>query len=827
MATRLKVQVQRARSARLVKALDATRELHEEHFPLLVLFFVGSGFAALIYEIVWFQLLQLSIGSSAVSIAVLLGTFMGGMCLGSLGLSRVIGPERHPLRVYGLIESGIGLCALVILWLLPYVGGAYLEVGGVGVNGLVLRAVICVVFLLPPTVLMGATLPAVSRWVKGTRRGVSWLGFLYGANTLGAVAGTLFASFYLLRLFDVAVATFVAVSVNAIIAAAAIWLSRTAGHEPASERSAAKTARGAPPVWPTFVTIGLSGFTALSAEVVWTRLLSYQLSTTVYTFSLILAAILLGIGLGGYVGSWLIRSKADPRLLLGGCQALLTGGIAWSAYLLMSVLPFQRDEALVSPIPELAFQHGLARALAVVTPAALLWGASFTIAIAAATRRGRDEGGTVGRVYAANTLGAVLGSLLTSLVAMPNLGSQRIQQLLIVLAAMSALVTLVPLAVEWLQERRAALRRAGSLIVAPPLAAALLVFTVQPVPPSLVAWGPGAAWDLPSYGTWLYVGEGMNSSLAIQRQWNGTVMYFNAGKPMASSDPRDLRLQRMLGHLTTLQMDTPESVLVLGCGAGVTAGAISIDPRVKRLTVVDIEPLVPLAAQTYFSEYNEGVITNPKTTVVIDDGRHFLMTSDEKYDAISIDIFDLFVKGAASLSTVEFYQSLREHLKPGGVVTLWAGLYQVTSDTAKSEIATFKQVFPDVVVWDNVTNSIGDIVISGRVDGAPIDVDAVEARIAQPEYERVRASLASVGFSSATDLFATFGAQGDDMDAWLEGAQINRDRNLRLQYLAGLGVFTDQADAIYQAMTRNRTWPESLFTGSPERLAALKQKAGF
>ncbi|HVZ21323.1 MAG TPA: hypothetical protein VG871_09695, partial [Vicinamibacterales bacterium] len=181
--------------------------------PLLLLFF-GSGCAALIYEIVWFQLLQLVIGSSAVSLAVLLGTFMGGMCLGSLLLARAVSAARHPLRVYAALEFGIGLAGLLVFVAMPSVGRFYLAVVGHGLPGILLRAVVCILCLLPPTVLMGATLPAIARWVERTPRGVSWLGFFYGGNTLGAVAGCLLAGFYLLRVHDMAVATFCAVAIN-------------------------------------------------------------------------------------------------------------------------------------------------------------------------------------------------------------------------------------------------------------------------------------------------------------------------------------------------------------------------------------------------------------------------------------------------------------------------------------------------------------------------------------------------------------------------------------------------------------------------------------
>src|SRR4051812_8167703 len=247
----------------------------QRFLPLLLLLFVGSGCAALIYEIVWFQLLELVIGSSAVSIGVLLGTFMGGMCLGSVLLPRLLPGRAHPLRTYAALEAGIGVLGLLILFGMPLVGGAYTAWAGTGVTGILLRGVAAAICLLPPTLLMGATLPAIARWVKATPDGVAWLGFFYGGNTAGAVIGSLLAGFYLLSAFDVAITTYVAVAINLVIAALAFAL---AGGQvflaaPAASTGPPAAADGA--AWRStllvYIAIGLSGYTALACEVIWTR----------------------------------------------------------------------------------------------------------------------------------------------------------------------------------------------------------------------------------------------------------------------------------------------------------------------------------------------------------------------------------------------------------------------------------------------------------------------------------------------------------------------------------------------------------------------------
>jgi spermidine synthase len=293
---------------------------------LLLLLFVGSGCAALIYEIVWFQLLQQVIGSSAVSLAVLLGTFMGGMCLGSLALPRYLGAHRHPLRTYAWLEIGIGLAGLGVLVTMPVISHLYTALAGYGLPSIFLRAGVGILCLLPPTVLMGATLPAVARWVGASPRGLAWLGFFYGGNTLGAVIGCLLAGFYLLRVYDATTATLWAVVMNTGVAALAFVLSRSEA-APVGSRADDPTPTAAqlcvnrkhgPSERTIWVAIAISGFCALGAEVVWTRNLSLLLGATVYTFSIILAVFLAGLGLGGgrprrFLEVFSLATRASPR----------------------------------------------------------------------------------------------------------------------------------------------------------------------------------------------------------------------------------------------------------------------------------------------------------------------------------------------------------------------------------------------------------------------------------------------------------------------------------------------------------------------------------
>src|SRR3954468_5792971 len=204
-------------------------------FPLLLLLFAGSGCSALIYEIVWYQLLQLVIGSSAISLGVLLATFMGGLCAGSLAMPRLKWAQgQHPLRVYAKVEFGIGLCGVLVLFGMPLIDGVYTAAVGHGLPAILLRALVCALCLIPPTFLMGASLPAAARWLQSSREGVSWMGMLYGANTVGAVSGCLLAGFYLLRVFDMGTATFVAAAINVAVGLVSLAIAGKTAAQPST-----------------------------------------------------------------------------------------------------------------------------------------------------------------------------------------------------------------------------------------------------------------------------------------------------------------------------------------------------------------------------------------------------------------------------------------------------------------------------------------------------------------------------------------------------------------------------------------------------------------
>ncbi len=982
--------------------------------PALVILFVGSGCAALIYEIVWLQRLGLVIGASAISLGVLLGTFMGGMCLGSLLLPKLASRRIHPLLLYGLLELCIGLIGLLEKWLIPTMGDMYTHLAIPGASPVALRAFFAGICLLPPTMLMGATLPAIARYVETTPRGISWLGFFYGGNTLGAVVGCLLASWYLLPFHDMDYATYWAAAINGGVAVLAIVLSLVVTHKPSVE-SLSQKVKAAPGAWAVYVSIALSGMTGLGAEVVWTRQLSLMLGATVYTFSNILAVFLLGLGIGSSIGSFIARGAREPKAALGWCQMLLAGAIAWAAYAISYSLPFWPIEPSYATHPWFIFQANLASVFWAVLPGAFLWGASFPLALAAVARKGQDGGKVVGSVYAANTVGAIIGSLLFSMVAMQYFGSQNSQRILVALCVVSGLIAVIPVFGRLMSasvsrdpdsEPTSAGGAAGlgiGMLLAM-VAACALIATIGPPNWGAVAWGRNSASQIPYLypgvigkrvplteeeqrlideacaGKWfkqmeivdghlkyeleedaakdkekvaswvkvnetlvmsamdkvdqfadsyrvlqqanslnmrdiklvtgeltadatnpeqkqwmdahkpalmwalqqredeagtgnilpydetrtpnrycVYLGEGMNVSVAVTYDEQGFRYFHGAGKVQASSNPADMRLQRSLGHISALTNyaqtgKTPKDVLVVACGAGVTAG--SFVPYGSNITIVDIEPMVPQFVTPQFADSNHDVIPPDwshrptgykKTNIVIDDGRHFMRTAKDKFDVITSDPIDPWVKGCAALNTVEYYQMCKEHLKPGGIMALWIPFYESSQETSKSVIGTFFKVFPNGILWSNDQNGQGyDAVLFGSVDmngqtsTLKLDIDKVQAYLDEERNAKIKQSIKDVHFGERTvagnceavELFSMYagtaprmGGTASNSGHWLDNTDnlINYDSNLRLQYVAGMWINNTDEVKIFNSILRDYSYPKEIFYGSQEHLRALQE----
>ena len=709
---------------------------------------------------------------------------------------------------------------------------------------------------------MGATLPAIARWVETGPEGVSWLGFFYGGNIAGAVFGCLLAGFYLLRVHDMATATYVAVALNVAVAAIALALAAApARYEVPADPATKGSARRAAGAWAVYLAIALSGMSALGAEVVWTRLLSLMLGGTVYTFSLILAVFLIGLGIGSSLGAFLARRAASARVALGACQWLLTAAIAWTAVMISQSLPYWPIVPELSPSPWYTFQLDLVRCLWAVLPPACLWGASFPLALAAVASRGQDPGRLVGGVYAANTIGAIAGALVFSLVLVPAIGTAGAERVLIGLAAAAALVALVPL----LRPAPRAVRLGGAAALAAAMGVAgWLAWSVTPVPWAVVAFGrqtasllarsaPGIVKDVPDgpgdpdvFCT--YVGEGTNVSVAVTMTREGVRSFHGAGKIQASTLPADMRLQRMLGHIPALVHKKPESVLVVACGAGVTAGTFVVHPDVKRIVICDIEPLVPTIVTPMFGsgELPRGRRHRPREP------------PHGQWQAGRGDL-----RRRPALPAHHPGEVRHHHLRPdrpvgqglrraeyGGILpdvprSPESGREREPLDPALREQPGDDQerdrhVLPGLPPRHPVEQRARGLrlrrrpVRPGRADG---DRRRRAATAAGPSGPSAREAVAPRGGvrgdqearramavrEEGIDLLATYAGQAPLLKEWSRGAQINTDRNLRLQYLAGMWLNSNMGEQILASILAHYRFPDQTFVGSAERIDALKR----
>ncbi len=516
---------------------------------------------------------------------------------------------------------------------------------------------------------------------------------------------------------------------------------------------------------------------------------------------------------------------------MAGCQVLLAAAIAWTAYTLSHSMPYWPIDPWLSTDPWFTFELDWVRCMWAVFPATLLWGASFTLALAGVSTNADDPARLTGEIYAANTAGSIVGALAFSLWLIPAIGTQGSEQLLICLAAVGAVAA--GLAAVIGPVRRVSLGYALAFAGVAMLACVLAV-TVSAVPWQMLAYGRRvapilrgrdvASGVLPAEP--LFVGEGVSSSVVISKR-GGQRFFYVSGKSEASSVLIDMRLQRMMGHVPALIHPGPRSVLVVGFGAGVTAGSFVPYPEIGSIVICELEPIIPPASDEFFGQQNNHVLHDRRTRMVYDDARHYIFTAPDKFDIITTDPIHPWVKGTSTLYSKEYFELVKRHLNPGGVAAQWLPIYDSDEETVKTELATFFEVFPNATVWSNYLNDDGyDLVLLGREDASPIDVDKLQQRLDRKDYSGVSASLAETGFHSAVDLLATYAGRAADLQPMLVNAQVNNDLNLRLQYLAGLGLNSVSSPQTYRDVLSYRRFPDGLLTGAGESMDALRELLG-
>ena len=716
--------------------MDATERDLARVLPLVLVLFCASGGAALIYEIVWYQLLQIAIGSTAISLGVLLATFMGGLVHRQPCAAARCQPVRcaaaaSAARHLRAIEALIAVCGAAELLLIPAGGRAFAAGPQAGFAGMMLRSLVVRGVPASADLPDGRLASGIGALGGRTPRGALIGDCFMRANTVGAVAGCLVAGFYLLRLFDVNIASYAAMALN--ICGGSTELCAGTSHRHATSRQIPDHRDSCPQTtFPTCgrsaLTIALSGMAALGAEVVWTRAMGLMLGATVYAFSHHSRGFLAGLALGTAAASALSRNL-NPRLALGWCQMLAAAGIAWTAYALADSSAVVADQSATCERSRNSSSSSIWCGRSGAFCRRRCSGARASPSHS--PRRSADDGdrsAVTGAIYASNTAGAIVGALAVSLAAIPLLGTQNTERVLIAISAASGLFLLFPL---MRSDRVTRLELAAGVATG---LIGLFIWQVDRLPGELIAFGRRTA-STAGMARILYSAEGHNTSIAISQWSDGAMQFHVAGKVEASTEIYDMRLQRMLAHLPGLMHGNPRSVLVVGFGGGVTAGTFTTYPSMKRIVICELEPLIPPVSTRYFAKENYNVMHDARTQIVYDDARHFVAATREKFDIITSDPIHPFVKGSATLYSKEYFELVKAHLNPGGIVTQWVPLYESDAETVRSEIATFFEVFPYGTVWANNANGQGyDIVLVGQLTPPSFDLGSMEARLASTDY---------------------------------------------------------------------------------------------
>jgi len=766
--------------------------------------FLLSGATSLVYEVVWLRQLILIFGSTQFATSTILSTFMGGLALGAFLAGRLApGSRFRPLAVYGVLEICIGVYAVAVPTLFRSLTPIYQWIWNAGASEsfLVLSLVKFVgiaVVLLPPTVLMGASLPLLAREVADDPDRIGGkVGRLYAINTFGAVAGVFVAGFVALPQVGVRATLLVTALVNLLLGTTAIVYARRSGPFSPPVGAADRADDRAPTAWRVrlvLLVFALSGLGALVLEVAWTRLLALVIGSSVYAFALMLLAFLTGLGAGGaFFSRWLRRrAHADPYALL----ALLLGSaglLAYATTFLFDLLPRLFGEIYFTwnPSSDALLVIELGFGLLVMFPATFALGGIFPTVLQIHARSLAQVAGSVGVVYASNTVGTIVGAALAGFVLIPGLGVQPT-----VLLVAGVEIALGLLIAAMLDPRRVR----GRTALATALAGALLLPLLLRPTWDAKLMNSGVymnlyglevdAWD--AFEKWthdnnvvVYAEEGLTSSVFVADQPDFGNRYLSVNGKIEASTNADLETQLMASHLPLLMHPDPRDVMVIGLASGITVGAAASHP-VDTIRVVEVEKKMVPAARL-FEDYNNHVLDDPRVRVSINDARNELEFSPRTYDAIISEPSNPWMTVAANLFTEDFFRLARTRVRPGGLFCQWIQNYYLPADDLRSIVRAFHESFPNVMLFETFDGV--DILLLGSQEPLRLDLDQIEQRL---EELSVRMDLARVNVRRAEDLLTLFRLGPRDVARLVEDAPRNTDDNARVEFSAPktLGVYT-------------------------------------
>ncbi len=779
---------------------------NENRTALISFLFVLSGLLGLVYQIVWFKYLSSFLGNTTYAQSIVLATFMGGMAIGASLWGRRADRVRSQLRVYGWLELAIGaFCALYPL-LLEFVRGAFVaaladqEGTGESTGVLIAKVVVSMVMLLPPTILMGGTLPVLVRAVTDRfEKAGSVIATLYALNSLGAVIGSILGGFFFIRLVGLQATILIAAILSMCIGGVALLLSR---REPVQETgdagsdeaivysSSAGTA--------ATIVAGLSGAAAMMLEVVWVRMLIPVLGSSTYSFSLMLVAFISGITLGGlYVARIIDRTRHLPSWLLAS-QAAIVASVAVTLvvydrlpYLMWHIASvLNRSE---STYPVFLMLQFVLCFLWMFVPT-FFFGVSLPAAIRIASRSTRTLGSTVGTVYTVNTFGTVVGSLAAGFVLIPLIGlSATVGVSMLVLTA-GVLLLLV-------KAEPGTLPRSGRIVtvssillsfllvlmfasdtMGPSLTGVFRLINKNRVPPS--SYSEFVSTYAPSRV--VFYEEGISATVGVVEspldEGTERVLIIN-GKSDASS-VSDLPTQLLLGHLPALLHGDPKTALVVGYGSGATVGGLLHHP-VDRLDCVEISPEV-VDASPYFEDANGDPFSDERFHLAIDDAASYIELTPHLYDIIVSEPSNPWIAGIGSLYTTEFFEQCKARMTPNGVMSQWFHMYEVDDETFTLVVRTFASVFPYVTLWESMS---ADILLIGSMQPLDVTMEGLRTSMQAPG---VKADLERISISDPLTLMSLQVMSNRHVRAFVGDGLMNTEDHPVLEFLAPRAFFVNR-----------------------------------
>jgi spermidine synthase len=762
------------------------------------LFFL-SGITGLVYEVLWAKYLSLLLGNTAQAHTVVLATFLGGLALGNAVLGPQADKVTNHLRLYGWLELGIGVLGLLSPLSLHFFSDVYAAIASQQmlhpVLALGLRLSLCVGVLLLPAMLMGGTLPTLSRFAAHTlnqlEASVSWFYFL---NSVGAVLGAILAGFLLIPTFGLDFSTSIAASVNIAIGAISLGLgaSTVRNNRPFTVQEVSEGDEPLADPWRVSIIYGavfLSGFIALAYEIAWIRLLALVLGSSTYSFSLMLAAFIAGIALGSYLISRRIFPHADSYLLFGVAEL----GIAVSIIVSLPLyerLPylFLRLSSMLNRTPETFYLYESGKFLfcflLMLLPTTFL-GMTLPLASRIATHAITQMGKKVGLVFSLNAIGNVLGAVLAGLWLLPLLGVKTLIDSGVIVNLLVGSMVL------WTASRMPSWRRA-LFMSSGLLGLFFALFSLPSWDKLILSSGQFRNRQIAQYRSYedyrhdvhsqslLFYRDDKDATVTVVKGRDGDLFLKVNGKTDASSRG-DLPTQLLLAHVPLLLKPDADEVLVVGLGSGITAGSALRHP-LERLDLVEISAGVVEAAQ-FFRDYNYDCLHDPRLYLHLDDAKTFIRLSPRRYDVIISEPSNPWIAGIGNLFSVEFYREARQHLSEGGILAQWFHTYEMDDNTLRLILRTFASVFEHVTLWRTLSQ---DILILGSSSSIDVDFSGVSARF---DLERVRKDLQRIEITSLPTLLSLQIASDGTVRKIAGRGRLNEDHFPILEYEAPKAFF--------------------------------------